>query len=198
MKRVLVLSLCLLMVFTLIPLKTTEAATKITSSDGRIFIEWKLNSGGYYTGKETATFYVKTPSSLATPTITIYSQNKGTLRSATPAEEKAIGFGSAYGKNLHGYYDIRTYYKNGSNWTEEKHLYMKGAESKEVTFNKKNTVYKVAIYFWSAETTFKNHVQEISSRINGTRCWTKTPQLKIQDKRAVVINRCKLSKTDSF
>lgn len=196
-KRIAVMVMCLLMLAMVLPARATEAVTTSNVGTGytKVKMTWskKKNQAAYY-GGETATFYVKTNKPLLAPSVKL-TMSKGTIQTAPPTGDSLMDSGIKK-FSVYGCYDIHIYYQNDSGkWVKEQDLKAVKESSKTIKFDRKNTFYKVEVYFWKAETIFNKYkgngigLAQISAwdTLNGERCWSVIPTVTAENSRKCIV-----------
>jgi len=96
-------------------------------------------------------FYVKTGSTSNSRKITL-TMGTGTI-SGVNFDNGKLGSAAVYGA-----YEIKVFYKNDKGgWTLEQDYDVYNKSNATITCNKKNTVYKIQVYFWRVSTTFASY-----------------------------------------
>ena len=139
--RLIALILCIISLTTIFVLPASAA-----SSVSSVNCQYSSKSGG-----GSGYFYVKTGSTtksrqvkltMGTGTIYAIDWNAGTMKTAS----------------VYGSYEIKVFYKNSAGkWVLEQDYDVYNQSSATITCNKKNTTYKIQVYFWRASTTFNSY-----------------------------------------
>ncbi len=150
------------------------AATKVNSVD----------CAGDKDGGYSKCFYVKTQNTNFSKKITI-TCGKGTII------PKNIDGWKDFTASIYGCYEITVSYWNGSKWVKEDNFDIYNKSSRTITFNRKNTYYKVTVYSWRTLTIMSSYLNKgvlsasLSLKIgNGTidPVWKKIPTCKATPK----------------
>lgn len=65
-----------------------------------------------------------------------------------------------YTISIYGSYEVTISYWNGSKWVEEDNFDIYNKSSKTLTFDRKNTYYKVQIYSWRTSTIMSSYLNK--------------------------------------
>jgi len=139
-KRAVALMLALVTIFSL---SVTAFAAKVSS----------YNCAGDKDGYVTKTFYVKTGSSSSSRKTTV-TCGKGSMIPQNVSGMKD------YTISIYGCYEVTLSYWNGSRWVEEDNFDIYNKSSRTITFDRKNTYYKVQIYSWKTSTIMSSYLNK--------------------------------------
>ena len=168
------LSLVLALVTVLSMAVTAFAATTVKS----------VNCAGDYDGGYSKYFYVKTGSTILSRQVSI-TCGKGDML------PKNISGWEDFTASIYGCYEVTVSYWNGSKWIEEDRFDIYNKSGKTITFNKKNTYYRVKVYSCRTSTIMSSYLNQgvcsvsISLKIGGSTInpiWAKVPACKATPK----------------
>lgn len=139
-KRAIALVLALVTVFSI---SITAFAAEVSS----------YNCAGDKDGYVTKTFYVKTGSSSSSRKTTI-TCGKGSMIPQNVSGMKD------YTISIYGCYEVTISYWNGSKWVQEDNFDIYNKSSRTLTFDRKNTYYKVQVYSWKTSTIMSSYLNK--------------------------------------